>query len=121
MIAKLSDDLARELEQAGDEPLPVEDPRTKRRYMLVDAERFDVVPRRTPVVGDWTESKNERRRALIRKKFAQGIDADEARELTALQDEVSAYRKRAVPLPYDAVDVLRAALAPPAPSADPAS
>ena len=113
MIAKLSPELVRELERAGDRPLPVENPNTKRVYVLVDAQQFDVV-RRTPrsesVAGSWTESKNERRHALIRKKFSQGIDAAESSELAELQEELSAYRKAAVPLPYDVIDALQAAL-----------
>jgi hypothetical protein len=52
----------------------------------------------------WSESKNERRGTLIRKKFAQGIDDAETRELAELQDELAAYRRRATPLPYDVLD-----------------
>jgi hypothetical protein len=125
MIAKLSPELVQQLEQAGDQPLPVEHPANRRVYLLVDAERFDVVRRApaSPTEAEfWTETKNERRCALIRKKFSQGIDSEEARELAELQEELSAYRKQAVPLPYDVVEVLEAALhASPAPSAPPAS
>lgn len=117
-IAALPPELQRALEHAGDQPLSVEDPRTKRRYVLVDADRFEVVRRPGPgATDDWTEAKNDRRCDLIRKKFSHGIDAAEARELAALQDEVSAYRKRVVPVPYDAVDVLESALATPPASA----
>lgn len=62
----------------------------------------------------WTESKNERRGTLIRKKFALGIDDAEARELAELQDELAAYRKLSTPLPYDVLDELQAALNAPA-------
>jgi hypothetical protein len=113
MTAKLSPEQVRELEQAGDRPMPVEDPHTKRVYLLVDAEQYDVI-RRSPTLRSeaelWTEKKNERRCELIRKKFSQGISAQEAGELAELQDELAAYRKRTVPLPYDAVDALQAAL-----------
>lgn len=105
MIAKLSPELVRELEEVGDQPLPVENPLTKRVYVLVDTQEFDVVRRGSgsaPVSENWTESKNERRCALIRKKFSQGIDTVEAGELSKLQDELSAYREQAVPLPYGA-------------------
>ena len=116
MIAKLSLELMRDLEQVGDQPLPVENPQTKRVYVLVDVERYDVV-RRSPSltfgVDAWSEGKNERRCALIRKKFSQGIDAAENRELTHLQEELSAFRTRAAALPYDVVDALRAALGSP--------
>lgn len=49
MTAKISPDLVRESAQAGDEPLPVEHPRTKRVYALLDLERYDVVRRPTAV------------------------------------------------------------------------
>jgi len=58
----------------------------------------------------WTDEKNQRRCALIRKKFSQGIGTDEARELADLQDEVSAYRKQVGPVPYDVVDALEEAV-----------
>jgi hypothetical protein len=113
MIAKLPIELVEELERAGNQPLPVEDPTTKRMYVLVDVERYEVV-RRTPGTparaSSWTQEKNERRCSLIRKKFSQGIDADEARELGRLQEELSVYRKESASLPYDVVDVLQAAL-----------
>jgi len=117
MIAKLSPELVRELEQVGDQPLPVENPLTKRVYVLVDTQEFDVVrrgPGSVPLSGSWTESKNERRCALIRKKFSQGIDSMEAGELNKLQDELSNFRKQAGPLPYDVIDTLQAALNSPA-------
>jgi hypothetical protein len=113
MMVKLSHDIVRELEQAGDEPLPVENPQTKRVYVLVDIEQYDVIrrsPPRTSAAVLWTENKNERRCALIRKKFSVGISTDEAQELTQLQDELSAYRAQVAPLPYDAAEGLRAAL-----------
>lgn len=65
----------------------------------------------------WTESKNERRCNLIRKKFAQGIDAAEQNELAMLQDELTAHRKRSVPLPYDVIEELQVALNAPAANA----
>lgn len=113
MIAKLPIELAEELERAGDEPLSVEDPRSKRMYAIVDVERFHVVRRKpSEAMGpsSWTDQKNERRCALIREKFSRGIDAEESRELDGLQEELSAYRKQAAPLPYDVIDVLQAAL-----------
>jgi hypothetical protein len=113
MIAKLSPELVRELEQAGDQPLPVENPQTRRVYVLVDVEQYDVVRRPPAVASDtWTENKNERRCALIRQKFSEGINAAEARELAELQNVLSTFRKRVAPLPYDVVDALQAALAP---------
>lgn len=112
MIAKLSPDLVDELEQAGDQPLPVENPRTKRVYVIVDLDQFEVVRRpRTPAAATaWTERKNERRCALIRQKFSQGLNAAESKELAELQDQLASYRKQSVPLPYDVVEVLQAAL-----------
>jgi hypothetical protein len=112
-IAVLPPELVRELEHAGDQPLRVENPQTKRRYVLVDVEQYDVVRRPRPTAAGangWTEEKNERRCALIRKKFSQGIDGAEARELANLQGEVSAYRKQVAPVPYDAADALEEAV-----------
>ena len=67
MIAKLSADLVDELEQAGDQPLPVENPRTKRVYVIVDLNQFELVrrPRPPATAATWTEPKNERRCALV--------------------------------------------------------
>jgi hypothetical protein len=44
-MVQLSPELILELEQAGDQPLTVEDPRSKRVYVLVDTERYEVVRR----------------------------------------------------------------------------
>ena len=113
MVAKLPPELVRELEKRGGRPLAVVNPLTKRMYVLVDAQEFDVVRRgsRTEAAENtWTEQKNERRCELIRIKFAKGIDTAEADELSRLQDELSAYRKQTVPLPYDVTDALQAAL-----------
>jgi hypothetical protein len=112
-MVKLSPELVRELERMGDQPLPVEIPNSKRVYVLVDIEKYDVVRRPTvpcSAAKTWTENKNERRCALIRKKFSQGIDAEETCELNQLQDELSEYRKHLVRLPYDVVDELQAAV-----------
>jgi hypothetical protein len=112
MTAKLPADLLRALEQAGDRPLTVEDPQTKRVFVVADARRYEVV-RRPDSENSWTDQKNERRCALIHKQFTAGISQAEDDELAQLQEELSAYRKQTVPLPYDAVDALRAALAQP--------
>jgi len=113
MVAKLPIELVRELEAGDGQPLAVVNPLTKRMYVLVDAQEFDVVRRGSKPDADrgtWTEQKNERRCDLIRKKFAQGIDFAEADELSRLQDELSAFREQTVPLPYDVVDALQGAL-----------
>lgn len=113
MIAKLPLELVEELERAGDRPLQVENPASKRLYVLADVEHYDVIRRssRAPAASPgWSDEMNERRCALIREKFAKGIDADQARELADLQDQLSAYRKQAVPLPYDVIDILQAAV-----------
>src|SRR5262245_7244334 len=107
MTAKLPPELIRELEKSGDRPLSVENPATKRVYVLVDTECFDVIPRhpKSPSAnGSWTEAKNDRRCELIRKKFSTGIDQTDGEELSRLQEEISAYRARTVPLPYDVVE-----------------
>lgn len=82
--------------------LPVEDPLTKRVYV----EKYDLIRRSE----SHAPAGKKRRCELIRKKFSQGIDAAEANELLDLQEKLAAYRKQIVPLPYDVIDVLRAAL-----------
>jgi hypothetical protein len=121
MIARLSPDLVRELQRAGDRPLPLEDPQSRRVYVLVDTEQYEVV-RRSASDEAWSENKNDRRCALIRKRFSKGITPEEARELGHLQDELSAFRKMHAPLPYDIVDALQeAVIVPPGDSAASAS
>ena len=109
MIIESPSQLAETLAQANEEPLRFEVPATKRQYLLVNADRYDVVLRSSPPAQkSWTEVKNARRCELIRRKFVEGIAADEERELSELQEAVSAYRQQAVPLPYDVVEELRA-------------
>lgn len=95
MIAKLPDELVRALEQAGDNPLCVENPHNRKRYLIVAEEAL------TPTIagGEWTEAKNCRRFHLIDKKIARTITPEEQVELTRLQYEVGDYLNRVAPLP----------------------
>ena len=47
MIAKLSDELALELDRSGDRPLSVEHPQTHKRYVIVSADEY--APARQPL------------------------------------------------------------------------
>ncbi|MGL4552879.1 MAG: hypothetical protein ACRC33_17015 [Gemmataceae bacterium] len=51
--------------------------------------------------GPWTEAKNHRRCDLIDRKFAGGLTPEETVELSRLQEEMLAYRRRVAPLPLD--------------------
>jgi hypothetical protein len=101
MIAKLTDDLAKALEQAGDQPLRVENPRNRKRYLIVPEEHFrnpaDQIP--SSPGGEWSEAKNRRRFVLIDKKIAKTLTQEEEVELKRLQDEVGDYLNRVAPLP----------------------
>jgi len=112
-MVTLTPEIVQELESLGDQPLCVEDPDTRRRYLVVDAERYDVVRKRSsasPSGVTWSEQKNNRRIELIRKKFSHGIVDEESQELAALQEELADYRASVVPLPYDIVGELQAAV-----------
>ena len=105
MTAKLSKELAREIERTG-APLSVEDPRTHKLYMIVSADDY-VEPARQPqsatAESGWTEVKNARRFALIDKEIAGTLTSAESEELANLQLEVDDYLDRVAPLPLDAV------------------
>jgi hypothetical protein len=49
----------------------------------------------------WTDAKNERRCALIDRKYADGLTAAEAAELAVLQEQMLRYRQRVAPLPLE--------------------
>lgn len=51
--------------------------------------------------NEWSREKNERRCALIDKKYGTGLEAAEEAELALLQDEAVRYRQRVAPLPLD--------------------
>lgn len=105
MTAKLSQELAHEIERTG-APLSVEDPRTHKLYMIVAADEYQA-PARDPkpavVRSGWTDAKNSRRFALIDKEIAGTLTGAESQELADLQREVDDYLDRVAPLPLDAV------------------
>ncbi len=49
----------------------------------------------------WTNAKNQRRCALIDKKYESVLSSAEEAELNLLQDEAIRYRRRVAPLPLD--------------------
>lgn len=115
MIARLSDELAQELERSGDEPLTVEDPRTHKLYVLVAAERFHENRQvaKSKVVDDesiWSDAKNARRFALIEKDIAGQLTAEESCELKVLQAECDAYLRLVAPLPLQELQSLHSRL-----------
>jgi len=109
MIAKLSDELALELDRRGDRPLAVEHPRTHRRYVIVPANddaSGGQAARPSARFEEWTEAKNARRFALIDKEIAGQLTFAEAAELAQLQREMDDFLQRVAPLPLEAVRTL---------------
>lgn len=109
MIAKLSDELALELDCRGDRPLSVEHPRTHRRYVIVPANddaSGGQAARPSGRFEEWTEAKNARRFALIDKEIAGQLTFAEADELAQLQREMDDFLQRVAPLPLEAVRTL---------------
>lgn len=106
MILKLSPELALELDRRGGSPLPVEHPRTHRRYVIVPA-TDDVsdgqVARPSGRFEEWTEAQNARRFALIDKEIAGQLTSAEADELAQLQREMDDFLQQVAPLPLEAV------------------
>lgn len=51
--------------------------------------------------GTWTESMNDRRCALIDRKYDQGLSPTEAAELATLQDAMARFVDRVAPQPLD--------------------
>jgi hypothetical protein len=51
---------------------------------------------------DWSEAKNQRRGALLDRKYDQGLTPTEEAELALLQDAMYRYVDRVAPLPLDA-------------------
>lgn len=109
MIAKLSDELALELDRNGNRPLSVEDPRTHKLYVIVAEEDFgsnSQPPSLAPSQTAWYSDKNARRFALIDKEIAGTITQAETNELAALQQEMDDYLRCVAPFPFDAMRAL---------------
>lgn len=106
MIAKLSDELALELDRSGDLPLSVEHPRTHKRYVIVSVDECapgSQIARFSDRPHDWTEEKNARRFALIDKEIAGQLTPAEMTELSLLQREMDLFLQQVAPLPLEAV------------------
>ena len=111
MTTTLSNELQRALDQSGGQPIRLEDPRTRKAYVLVEwniARTWIETHRK--VDGDWSEEKNARRCELIRKKFADGLTPAETAELDQLQEQVGQFREQFGPLAADTVRALEAEL-----------
>jgi hypothetical protein len=110
MTVTLSDELRQALDQSAGQPLRVEDPRTRKTYLLVewDLVRSWIEPRADD--GNWSQEQNARRCDLIRKKYAHGLTASETAELDQLQEQVGQFRERFEPLAAETVRALAAEL-----------
>lgn len=111
MTLTLSSELQQALDEGGGRPLRVEDPRTRKAYVLVEwnvARTWIETP--DEVDGNWSEKKNARRCELIRKKFADGLTPAETAELDQLQEQVGQFREQFGPLSADTVRALEAEL-----------
>ena len=106
MIAKLSHELALELDRGGDRPLSVEHPRTHKRFVIVSADEYASGGKVASSSGrshEWTEEKNARRFALIDNEIAGQLTPAEAGELAILQREMDEFLRHVAPLPLEAV------------------
>ena len=65
-------------------------------------------PTATAVAGEesW-KKRNQRRLQLIDKEFSEGLEPEEERELTALQEELAHQLSTALPLPFAVVEELK--------------
>lgn len=116
MIASISEEQARELDRYGDRPLPLEDPRNHRLYLLVAADKFAVLPQSPSAAAsdgrdeEWNNEKNSRRFALIEREIAGTILPDEIVELARLQQQLDAHLNRIAPLPIRELEELHGRL-----------
>jgi hypothetical protein len=118
MVAQSTDDILRELDRTQGGPVEFEDPRTHARYVLIPHEAYRLI---RPLISnghdaesnepvEWSEEKNARRCALIRRKHSGGLSASEEDELEELQDEMYRYRAQVAPLPLKMLEVIQAGL-----------
>lgn len=99
----LPNDLVAALLRNGNRPLPVEDPQSHRKYLIVPAdEGSEPEPAGVENHGEWSEAKNVRRFELIDKQLAGSISSREAIELATLQREIDRFLARVAPLPIAA-------------------
>jgi len=128
MTARLTSEQLAELERSGGPPLLVEDPENHREYVLVSSDVyeqakpfFDAVTASAwkpsgqsvptvPVPLDWNDWKNERRCALIDKKYDAGLTPEEAIELGGLQAELAKYQRQAAPRPLAILELIEEGL-----------
>lgn len=117
MVAKTTDEILRELDRTNGGPVQFEDPRTHARYVLIPHETYRYVSPllRTPQTRNvasvhWTDAKNNRRLALIKKQVAGSLSADEKSLLDQLQDEFYQNREQVAPLPTAMLQLIEEAL-----------
>ncbi len=118
MVAQLTSDILDELDRTQGGPVQFEDPRTHARYVLIPHDAYRQVQ---PLIENghdeqvaepvqWNDEKNARRCDLIRRKHTSGLAANEASELSTLQDEMYRYRAQVAPLPLKMLEVIQAGL-----------
>jgi hypothetical protein len=111
MTPTLSHELQQAVDRSQGKPIHLEDPRTHKTYVLIDADQADgwLQARGTPP-DDWTEAKNARRCELVRKKFAAGLSTAEDAELIELQRAAGEFREQFGPLAAQTARALEAEL-----------
>jgi hypothetical protein len=117
MVAHTTDDILRALDEAPQGPVQFEDPRTRSRYVLIPHEAYRRIlpllgspPASTGPQVEWSDTKNDRRIALIKREVAGMLSNDEQAQLQQLQDEFYRYREQVAPLPDAMLELLEEAL-----------
>lgn len=118
MVAHTTDEILRALDETPRGPVQFEDTRTRSRYVLIPHEEYRrVLPLlNSPLASDaprveWSDAKNERRIALIKRETTGKLTASEQSQLDQLQDEFYRYREQVAPLPDAMLELLEEALA----------
>jgi hypothetical protein len=128
MSSTLTPEQVAELERSGGSPMVMEDPRTRRGYVLVPQEAyrqirplFEAIMRQTQgepqtpaqedlVPSEWDDAKDERRCELIDKKHDTGLSSAEQTELDHLQLELGAHQRLVAPRPLAVLELIEEAL-----------
>src|SRR5438067_423757 len=118
MVAQTTDEILQELDRTGGGPVEFEDPRTRERYVVIPRESYRRVRPFLPASTnnnatapvEWSDVKNSRRLALIKREVAGKLTADEKATLERLQDEFYQYREQVAPLPSATLALIQEAL-----------
>jgi hypothetical protein len=128
MTSTLTPEQVAELERSGGSPMVMEDPRTRRGYVLVPQEAYrQIRPLFEAIIGqaqhapqtpgqegppssEWADARNERRCELIDKKHDTGLSSAEQTELNRLQAELAAHQRLVAPRPLAVLELIEEAL-----------